>query len=860
MKNFLLLIFGVLPLLTIRVQLSYAQAPALPTGLNATAEGNGIKLSWSNGSGMTPTSYQIERGESANGRFNLLQSVEYSRTPTFTDNGVLGGQQYCYRVRSRVGSTFSDYSTVACATANLAPSRVTNLQAQATGTRSIRLTWGAFGKESSIDIERRTGQNGGWSKITATLGDAGQFTDNDLSPNTEYCYRIAENGHTYSAIACATTQTQPTAPNAPARLTATAASPAQINLQWADVSDNETGFQVERAPNPTAEFTKIADLGINTTTFSDQNLAANTSYCYRVRAINGVGASGFTEVQCATTHAPPVGAPQNLAATATSTTQVSLSWVGVAGASSYQLERSLNGNDGWEKVADPAGNATTHTDGNLTPNTRYYYRIRAVVNGNTGPFSNVADAQTPDTPPASPVRLTATAASFHRVDLAWADGSGNESGFQVDRSPNGNDGWEKIAEVGPNTTSYADQGVQPQTRYFYRVRAVNGAGPSGYSNVADATTPIGPPAAPQNLTATAVSTTQINLSWTPVANAATMQVERSPNGNDGWTPIGTAAGSATTYNDANLTRNTRYFYRIQAVNPSGLSPYSNVANAQTPDVPPTAPAQLTAKAITPNQIELNWGDVSDNESGFELERAASATGAFKKVADLSPNTVSYQDKSLTDNTQYCYRIRAINAAGPSAYTDAVCATTPLAPPAAPTNLSAQVFDYDQIRLNWNAPSASATTVIIERSTNPNSGFAELKQQPAAQIGFVDSGLQEYTTYYYRIRAVNAAGSSAFSNVASARVEEIVIGVEDEFITFTTLAIQNRMLTVRTKWQKPVQASVQLLNPNGQEIARDQRRVAPEDNWQYDLHSRPTGLYIFRIVADGRVFAKRFLLP
>lgn len=860
MKNYFLPIFGIILMLIASKPVSFAQAPALPTGLNATVEGSGIKLSWSNGSGVTPTSYQVERGESANGRFSLLQSVEYSRTPTFTDNGVLGGQQYCYRVRSRVGSTFSDYSTVACAMASLAPSRVTNLQAQSTGTRSIRLSWNAFGKESSIDIERRTGQNGSWNKITSTLGEAGQFTDNDLSPNTEYCYRIAESGHNHSNPACATTQIQPTAPNAPVRLTATAVSPSQINLQWADVSDNETGFQIERADSPTAPFSKIADPGINSTTFSDQNLAPNRQYCYRVRAINGVGASGFTEIQCATTHAPPVGAPQNLAATATSTTQIILSWTGVAGASSYQLERSPNGNDGWQKVADPAGNATTHTDGNLTPNTQYFYRIRAVVNGNPGPFSNVADALTPDVPPAAPVRLTATAVSYNSIELAWADVSGNESGFQIERSPNGNDGWAKIAEAGPNTSSYADQSVQPKTRFFYRVRAVNAAGSSGYSNVADATTPVGSPAVPQNLVATAVSTTQINLSWNAVPAAETIQIERSPNGTDGWNPIGTATGNATTYSDPNLNRNTRYFYRIRATNASGTGPYSNVSEAQTPDVPPTAPAQLTAKAASPNQIDLNWADQSTNESGFELERAASATGEFKKVADLPSNTVSYQDNNLTDNTPYCYRIRARNAAGSSAYTDAVCVTTPLAPPAAPTNLSAQLVDYDQIRLNWNAPGASATTVILERSTNPNSSFSEIKQLPFAQTTYVDSGLQEFTTYYYRIRAINAAGSSAFSNVASARVEEIVIGVDDEFITFTTLALQDRALLVRTNWQKPVEATIQLLNSSGQELMSNQRRIASEDHWQYDLKNRPAGIYVLRIIAEGRAVAKRFLLP
>ncbi|WP_185731377.1 fibronectin type III domain-containing protein [Larkinella rosea] len=858
MKHFQRPVFGALLLALIASWPVFGQAPGVPTGLAAAAQGNGIRLTWNNGSGLTPTDYQIERGEKPGGPFNLLQTIAYSRTPTFTDNGVVGGIQYCYQVRARTGSITSPYASAVCATANLTPTNVTNLQAQATGSRSIRLSWTPFGKESGIDIERRTGQTGGWSKITSTLGDYGQYTDNDLATNTEYCYRIIESGHDYSNTVCATTQQ--TAPEPPARLSVNAVSSSQINLQWADVSNNETGFQIERADNPTGGFSKIADLGVNSTTFSDQGLAASRQYCYRVRAINGVGASVFTEPQCATTQAPPVGAPQNLTATATSTTQISLSWAGVAGATRYELERSPNGTDNWQKVAEPAGNATTHTDPNLTPNTRYYYRIRAVVSGTTGPPSNVANALTPDVPPVAPNLLTVIAVSYQQIDLSWADLSGNESNFQVDRSPNGTDGWEKIAEVGANTTSYSDQSVQPQTRYFYRIRATNAAGPSVNSNVRDATTPVGPPATPQNLTATAVSTTQINLSWNTVPTATSIVIERSPNGSGDWNKIGSVAGNATTYSDQNLTRNTRYYYRIQASNASGTGPFSKVADAQTPDVPPTTPSQLKANAVSPNHIDLSWTDLATNESGFELERAPSATGDFKKIADLPTNTTAYQDKNLADNTQYCYRIRTINAAGPSAFTDAVCARTPLAPPPAPTNLTAQLFDYDQIRLNWDALGTSAVTVIIERSTNPNSDFKEIKQQPAAQIGYVDGGLQEYTTYYYRIQAVNAAGKSTYSNVASARVDEIVIGVEDEFITFTTLAVQDRKLIVRTSWQKPAEASIQLLNLNGQIMAMERRRVASEDNWQYDLTTRPAGIYLFRIVAEGRVFAKRFLLP
>ncbi|GAB3762217.1 fibronectin type III domain-containing protein [Spirosoma pomorum] len=1208
------------------------QPPTSPTDLVATAESsNSIKLTWNNGSGGTPTDYQIERGTVAGGPFNLLQTVAYSRAPTFTDNGAVGGTQYCYRIRARNTGGSSNYTTAVCATPPLAPTSVNNLKATAISNSSIKLTWDRYGKEISLSIERRIGQTGSWSRVGAATSDGGEYTDNGLSGGTEYCYRIAEDGHNYSSIACATTSAS--VPNAPARLTATAVSSSQINLQWADLSDNETGFQIERGNTTTGTFSKVADVGANATTFSDQNLTASTQYCYRVRAVNAAGTSGYTDVQCATTTAPPVGAPQNLVANATSTTQINLTWTGVAGAASYQLERSPNGNDTWTKIADPAGSSSSYTDPNLTPNTRYYYRIRAVVSGTAGPYSNVtnaltpdappaaparltasatsfsqinlnwadlsanetgfqlerstdgtsfskvadiaanatsysdpnlspntryyyrirsanaagnsdysnvadattpvgppaapqglsavatsttqinltwtgvatatnilierspngtdswnqissvtgsattyadqglspntryyyriratngtgtgpyssvANAITPDAPPAAPARLTANATSFSQINLSWADLAGNESGFQVERSPNGTDSWTKIADVAANTTSYNDQNLSPQTRYYYRIRAVNAAGNSDYSNVADATTPVGPPAAPQSLSAVATSTTQINLSWNVIATATNVLIERSLTGTDGWNQLASVAGDATTYADQGLSQNTRYYYRIRAVNASGNGPYStvasavtpdapptaparltaaaisfsqinlswadlsanesgfqlerslngtdgwnkiadvtanvttytdqnlnprtryyyrirainaagnsgysnvadattpdappaaptrltatatsntqvnlswtdgsdnetgfelerstdgvgwtqvanlpanattyqntgltpnvryayrvrainavgqsaysNVAEASTPDVPPVAPARLTATATSPTQVTLAWADLSTNESSFELERGSSATGTFTKLADVPANATTYTDQNLADNTAYCYRIRAKNAAGLSAYTDVVCVTTPLAPPAAPVNLTAQIFDYDQIQLNWSLPSASTNLVLIERSTNPTSGFVEIGQRPASQTSYIDAGLQEYTTYYYRIRATNAAGNSGYSNVASARVDEVIIAVETEFIAQTTLIVHNRNLTINTNWQRMADASVRLLSASGQEMLSDRRRVKSEDSWQYDLNARPAGVYILRIEADGRAFAKRFLLP
>jgi hypothetical protein len=90
--------------------------------------------------------------------------------------------------------------------------------------------------------------------------------------------------------------------------------------------------------------------------------------------------------------------------------------------------------------------------------------------------------------PAAPTSLAATASSSTQINLSWADNSNNETGFVIERSATSGSGYASIATVGSNVTSYQNTGLTAATTYYYRVKATNSAGDSGYSNVANATT------------------------------------------------------------------------------------------------------------------------------------------------------------------------------------------------------------------------------------------------------------------------------------------------------------------------------------------------------------------------------------
>jgi hypothetical protein len=276
--------------------------------------------------------------------------------------------------------------------------------------------------------------------------------------------------------------------------------------------------------------------------------------------------------------------------------------------------------------------------------------------------------------PRAPLDLSATAVSRSQIDLRWTDASGNETGFQVERrTENPFQQPVIVATLPAGATSYSDTNLPEDTPFGYRVRAVNAAGASFWSNGAGATTLASPPPAPQNLVATAVTFQRIDLSWQASANADFYEVERSTDGVD-FVLVSRPGGTSAMF--FGLQPETTYFWRVRAVNSGGPSPYSNVASATTlAENQPSAPTELFAFAISPSRIDLGWRDNSVNETKFEVERSTSG-GPFKRVANVRADLQRYSDTGLKRSTSYAYRIRACNSSFCSPYSNTATATTP----------------------------------------------------------------------------------------------------------------------------------------------------------------------------------------
>ena len=450
-----------------------------------------------------------------------------------------------------------------------------------------------------------------------------------------------------------------------------------------------------------------------------------------------------------------------------SSSQISLSWTDrSASEAGFRIEQSPLDKLHYTEIATVGANVTSYTNSGLAEATKYYYRVRAYNTIATSAYSSEKHATTLSDIPAPPSALTITSVTSNRVFLAWTDESNNEAGFKIQRKKGATGTYEEIATLGANVTTYTDgdDALLDGTQYYYKVCAYNVAGSSSFSNAVNGTTLL---ATPTSLSATAVSSSQISLTWTDKsASEVGFKIEQSPLDKLHYTEIATVGANVTSYTNSGLAEATKYYYRVRAYNTIATSAFSSEKHATTLSDIPAPPSALTITSVTSNRVFLAWTDESNNEAGFKIQRKKGATGTYEEIATPGANVTTYtdDDDALLDGTQYYYKVCAYNVAGSSSFSNAVNGTTLLA---APTSLAATAVSSSEISLTWTDKSTSEVGFKIEQSPLDKLHYTEIATVGANVTSYMSSGLAERTKYYYRVRAYNAIATSAYSGEKNA---------------------------------------------------------------------------------------------
>jgi hypothetical protein len=624
----------------------------------------------------------------------------------------------------------------------------------ATGISStqINLSWSDVTGATGLSLERCSGAGcASFAQIASLNAGEHSFANSGLSAGVVYRYRLrafSQGASVYSNIAEAAT-TAPLPP-APQSLIATTSATSEIALRWTDTSTVETGSVIERCAAPgCTSFVTVGQVAANTTTFVSGGLNSSTLYRFRVRAFNAGGSSPASNVAEATT-LPTV--PTALTAVAASSSQINVTWSSTPGATGTKVER-CNGAGCMNFILIAQLTATTSPSTGLSAGTLYRFRVRSYNAGGHSAYSAIVEATTI---PLSPAGLTAVPVSASELSLRWNDTIG-ETGFRVERCiGTGCTNFVEVGQTVANVITMSNTGLVSGALHRYRVKAFNTSGVSVPSSVVQATTL---PTTPVGLAATAVSSGQINLTWPAIAGATGVRIERCAG--TACTAFGqvTQLAAVTSYANTGLSPGTIYRYRVRGSNNGGVSAYSNVAETTSP---PSAPGSLIVTPVSASELLLRWNDTG-GETGFRIERClGAACSAFAEVRQAAANTVTLTDSSLQSATLYRYRVRAFNTGGSSAPSNIAESTTM---PATPANLSASAASRTQINLVWSTVTGAAGTRIERCAGATCTAFTVIAQVGAGVTAYANGGLSPSATYRYRVRAFNAGGQSAPSNIA-----------------------------------------------------------------------------------------------
>ncbi|XP_036019240.1 fibronectin type III domain-containing protein 3B isoform X5 [Mus musculus] len=521
-------------------------------------------------------------------------------------------------------------------------------------------------------------------------------------------------------------------------------------------------------------------------------------YTFRLAARNDIGTSGYSqEVVCYTLGNIPQMplAPRLVRA---GVTWITLQWSRPEGCSpeeviTYTLDIQEDENDS-HFHPKYTGEDLTCTVKNLKRSTQYKFRLTASnMEGKSCPSEVLVCTTSPDRPGPPTRPLIKGPVTSHGFSVKWdapKDNGGSEILKYLLEITDGTSEDVPASESGCEVSEYSVEMTEPEnvasevyhgpelectvgnllpgTVYRFRVRALNDGGYGPYSDVSEITTAAGPPG---QCRAPRVSFTPdgcVLVGWeSPASPGADISEYRLEWGEDEQSLELVYHGPDTCFEMRDLLPAAQYCCRLQAFNPAGAGPYSELVHCQTPASAPDPVSTLCVLEEEPPSahpdspsvcLVLNWEEPCNNGSeilayNIDLGDSCITVG----------NTTTHVMKNLLPETTYRIRIQAINEIGVGPFSQFIKAKTRPLPPS-PPRLECAASGPQSLKLKWGDSNskthAAGDMVYTLQLEDRNKRFISIYRGPSHT--YKVQRLTEFTCYSFRIQAMSEAGEGPYS--------------------------------------------------------------------------------------------------